>query len=125
MTIRWRTMKPWALVLTVLALAVGNLPAQTQDTRLICIILPFAAGGLSDAIARLAAERLGAVLGQTVIVEPRPGAGGLIASRYVLSAAADGTTLLITGPSQILILPRVSKIDFDPLQEFAPVSNLR
>ena len=120
----WQTMKSWSPLLALLVLVTGSVPSRAQDTRTIRIILPFAAGGLSDSIARLAAERLTAVLGQTVIVEPRPGAGGLIASKYVLSAPADGTTLLVTGPSQILILPRVSKMEFDPITEFAPVSNL-
>jgi tripartite-type tricarboxylate transporter receptor subunit TctC len=124
MAIGWRITKSWTLLLTLLALVVVTRPCHAQDTRTIRIILPFAAGGLSDAIARLAAERLATVLGQTVIVEPRPGGGGLIASKSVLAAPADGTTLLITGPSQILILPRVSRMEFDPVKEFVPVSNL-
>lgn len=98
--------------------------ALAQDKRPLRIIIAFAAGGSSDAMARTLADRLGPALGQPVIVEGKPGGSGLIASKYVLSQPPDGRNLLLTSPTITIILPRITKIDFDPIAVFAPVSNV-
>lgn len=114
--------RSFALLLVLLSLLPAG--ASAQDRRPLRIIIPFAAGGSSDAIARTLAERLTAVLGQPVIVEAKPGGSGLIASKHVLGQPADGENLFLTSPTVTIILPRISKLDFDPLTEFAPVSNV-
>ena len=109
--------RSFALLLVLLSLLPAG--ASAQDRRPLRIIIPFAAGGSSDAIARTLAERLTAVLGQPVIVEAKPGGSGLIASKHVLGQPADGENLFLTSPTVTIILPRISKLDFDPLTEFA------
>ena len=86
------------------------------------IIVPFAAGGNTDGIARLAAERLTQSLGQTVLVENKAGAGGAIAADFVAKSAPDGYTLLMAAMPVLAILPAISKTSFDTLRDFAPIS---
>jgi tripartite-type tricarboxylate transporter receptor subunit TctC len=76
-------------------------------------------------MARLLATRLSPELGgRTVIVEPTPGGSGLLAARKTLNAPADGTMLLNISPTTTIILPKTTKLDFDPLTDFVPVSNM-
>ena len=79
--------------------------AQTWPTRTITLVVPFAAGGGTDAIGRVIAEKLGARLGQPVVVENKAGAASAIGTAYVAKAAADGYTLLMTTNSAMVILP--------------------
>src|SRR5262245_548318 len=96
-------------------------PAQSRawPDRPIRIIVPFAAGGHSDGIARIIAERLGDRLGQQVIVENRAGAAGVIAAEAVARASADGYTLFMGSPSQIAITPALTRTPYDPMKDFA------
>ncbi|KQP18778.1 tripartite tricarboxylate transporter substrate binding protein [Pseudorhodoferax sp. Leaf265] len=92
-------------------------------TRPISLVVPFAPGGPTDAIARAVADRLGKALGQPMIVENKPGAGGAIAYEYVSRAAPDGHTIGMLGSSMIAnaalgILP------LDPLRNFTPIAQL-
>jgi tripartite-type tricarboxylate transporter receptor subunit TctC len=98
--------------------------AQTAvwPQRPIKIIVPFAAGGNTDSIARLTAERLTQSLGQTVVVENKAGAGGAIAADLVAKAAPDGYTLLMAAMPVLAILPTITKTNFDPLRDFTPIS---
>jgi tripartite-type tricarboxylate transporter receptor subunit TctC len=91
--------------------------------RPVRIIVPFAAGGHSDGIARIVAERLSDRLGQ-VVVENRPGAAGVIAAETVARAPADGYTLFMGSPSQIAITPALTKTPYDPVKDFAPITNI-
>ena len=86
------------------------------------IIVPFAAGGNTDGIARLTAERLTHSLGQPVLVENRAGAGGAIAADLVAKAAPDGYTLMMAAMPVLAILPTITKTNFDPLRDFTPIS---
>lgn len=98
--------------------------AQTYPVKPVRIVVPFAPGGSSDAVARPIAERLGAILGQSFIVENRPGAAGTIGASLVAKSEPDGYTLLIMPGTQVLI-PRLMKASpFDPIKDFTPISML-
>ena len=89
------------------------------------IIAPFAPGGVADSSARVVSERLGARLGQSVIVENRPGASGNIGTAAVAAAPPDGYTLLLGFDGTMVINPHVyAKLPFDTLRDFAPVTKL-
>jgi tripartite-type tricarboxylate transporter receptor subunit TctC len=92
------------LSLTLFTLAVAGTPAMAQDawpTRPIRLVLPFSAGGPADTVSRLIAQALNKQLGQVVIVDNKPGAGGIIGSDAVAKSAPDGYTLLIAGNGAI------------------------
>jgi tripartite-type tricarboxylate transporter receptor subunit TctC len=98
--------------------------AQTYPTQTIRIIVPAAPGGPNDFAARLSAQILQPVLGQPIVVEHRPGAGGAIATREVGKARPDGYTLLAAGGSQLTVLPALSaSAGYDPVKDFAPVAS--
>jgi tripartite-type tricarboxylate transporter receptor subunit TctC len=86
------------------------------------IIVPFSAGGNTDTIARLTAERLTRSLGQPVLIENRAGAGGAIAADLVANATPDGYTLLMAAMPVLAILPTITKTNFDPLRDFTTIS---
>ena len=90
----------------------------------ISIVTPFPPGGISDSMARVVATYLSEELGETVIVDPQPGASGLVAARHVLNQEADGTVLFQTSPTVMMILPRTNKLEFNPIEVFQPVSNI-
>jgi tripartite-type tricarboxylate transporter receptor subunit TctC len=109
--------------LLLVALAVAAPAAIAQPARTVRILVGFPAGGGTDAIARLLAERLKDELGSPVIVENRPGAGGQLAAQALKAAAPDGSTFLISHDHTISILPLVIKNPgFDPARDFAPVA---
>jgi len=85
--------------------------------------VPYPAGGGSDVVARLIADKMKDSLGQTVIVENKPGAGGRIGTEYAKGQPADGTTMLVVNPALFVVAPAVfSKLAYDPDGDFAPVS---
>ena len=97
--------------------------ADWQPARPIRIIVPFAPGGQPDVVARALAEPLSQALGQPVIVENRPGAGGNIAAELVARAAPDGHTLLMGTNGPLAVSPALYRnLAFDPLKDFAPVT---
>lgn len=108
----------------VLALsAVGDLWAQTLGDRTIRLVVGLAAGSGNDISSRVLADGLQADLGQTVIVENRPGADGAIAVRQVASAVPDGSTLLAGLGSQIVINPAIrADLGYDPKRDLVPVA---
>lgn len=95
--------------------------AQSYPARPVTIVVPFAAGGNTDNIARLVAQRLGERSGQQFIVEDRPGAAGAIAAEFVARAPPDGYTLLMSAVPQIAIVPAMQKTQYTP-KDFAPIS---
>ena len=109
-----------ALLASCVAIAA---PAEWQPTRAVKIVVPFSPGGQPDVVARALAEPVSKALGQPVIVENRPGAGGNIAADYVAKSAPDGHTLLIgtNGPLALSVVVYPS-IPYDPLRDFAPVT---
>src|SRR4051812_4213115 len=117
-----RIAKKHALVL-LLALA-GSAGAQNFPSRPIKLVVPNAPGGLSDTTARLIAPGLGERLGQPVIIENRPGAGGTIATSAVAKAAADGYTLIAVFDAHASNPHLFHALDYDGIADFAPVSLL-
>ncbi|MBS0337284.1 MAG: tripartite tricarboxylate transporter substrate binding protein [Proteobacteria bacterium] len=103
-----------------LAPALAQWPAKT-----VRIVVPFSPGGIADNSARTVADRLGTRLGQSVVVENRPGAAGNIGAELVAKSAPDGYTLLLGYDGTIVINPHVyTKLGFDVLRDFAPVTKL-
>src|SRR5437868_7439449 len=94
-----------AIAFALGVLAVTPATAQTWPNRTITLVVPFAAGGGTDAIGRVVAEKLAARLGQPVVVENKAGAASAIGTAYVAKAAPDGYTLLMTTNSAMVILP--------------------
>lgn len=107
---------------TVVALCGKNAAAIAQQ-KVVKIVVPFAAGGASDQLARLLADRLGGLIKSSVIVENRPGAGGNIAGAYVARSPADGQTLFIGSQAQLAVAATLyrGKLPYDPEKDFAPV----
>src|SRR3954451_2944833 len=105
-------------VLSVVA-AVTPVGAQTYPTKQIELIIPFVAGGTTDNIARMIAQRFTESWGQTVIVSSRPGAGSVIGTAAVAKAPPDGHTLLITTLA-FAAVPALQKLPYDPIKDFAP-----
>jgi tripartite-type tricarboxylate transporter receptor subunit TctC len=97
--------------------AAGEYPAQP-----ITLVVPYAAGGGNDVLARTVAEKMSKTLGQQIVVENRGGAGGSIATRQVAKAAPDGYTLVIGGTGTLAVNPTLYKnVGYDPRKDFAPV----
>jgi tripartite-type tricarboxylate transporter receptor subunit TctC len=90
----------------------------------VTIIVPFGPGGNTDTMARLAAQDLTNKFGQNFIVENRPSPGGAIGTRLVANAAPDGYTLLFCASSMITLTPQLEKLDFDPVKQLEPITNV-
>jgi tripartite-type tricarboxylate transporter receptor subunit TctC len=105
-----------------LAFAAPHAVAQDYPARPITLVVPYAAGGGNDAMARVIADKMGATLGQQIIIENRGGAGGSIATRQVARAAADGYTLGLGGTGTLAVDPTLyPNVGYDPRKDFAPV----
>src|SRR5262245_22107593 len=117
-----------APLLLGLLLLLEHPPAQAQTEawpqRPVTIIVPFAPGGNTDGIARIMAQQLGDAFGQQFVVENRAGAGGVLAAEAVARAVPDGYTLFLATAPQIAIAPAISKKRYDPIKDFAPISNI-
>ena len=110
--------------LSALLLAVCCAPAlaQTYPTKPIRMIVPYAAGGTTDVLARIMADKLGQALGQSVIVEYKPGAGGTIGAEAAARSPADGYTILMGAPgSHSTATSLYAKLPYDPVRDFAPI----
>jgi tripartite-type tricarboxylate transporter receptor subunit TctC len=108
----------------VFALAIRIVGAGAQDypTRPITLVVPYAAGGGNDAMARIVADHMSRRLGQQIVVENRGGAGGTVATRAVARAAPDGYTLVIGGTGTLAINPTLyTNVGYDPRKDFAAV----
>lgn len=118
--------RSWLGALAALAVALpGAAAAQAWPAKPVKLVVPFAAGGSTDTVARILSEKLTARLGQPVIVENRAGAGGSIGSDAVAKSAPDGYTFLVGTSSTMAILPYLyNKPPYDPNRDFAPVTLL-
>ena len=106
----------------VLSLSKGS--GQGYPNKPVRMILPFAAGGASDVVVRIVANKLPEFLNQQVVIDNRAGAGGLIGTELAAGAIADGYTLLATGTPHVIIPNLYKKLQFDVLKDFAPIMQI-
>jgi len=102
----------------------GAALAQTYPTHPIKLLVPWPPGQATDVAARMVADKLVPVLGQPLVVDNRPGAGGVVGSEVAAKSPADGYTLLAGSSGPISISPNVQKVAYEPLKDFAPISLL-
>jgi tripartite-type tricarboxylate transporter receptor subunit TctC len=107
--------------------AARGVPAGAQaafPSRVIRIVIPFSAGALSDICVRILAERLAGRLGQQVVIDNQPGAGGIAAARTALLAPHDGYTLEILANSSAVAVSQFKNLTYDPVADFVPISGI-
>jgi tripartite-type tricarboxylate transporter receptor subunit TctC len=107
-----------------LAMVAGSAFAQEYPSRPVRMIVPFAPAGPTDVIARVMAQKMTETLGQNVVIDNRPGAGGNIGIGMVANATPDGYTVLVVSSSFVLNPGLYAKIPYDPEKSFIPISNL-
>jgi tripartite-type tricarboxylate transporter receptor subunit TctC len=118
-------MKSPIRLLAALALALaGPCFAQSYPSHPIKVVVPWPPGQATDVAARMVADKLVPVLGQPLVVDNRPGAGGVVGSEVAAKSPADGYTLLAGSSGPISISPNVQKVAYEPLRDFAPISLL-
>lgn len=110
------------VAVVALAAVSGLAAAQGYPTRPITLVVPFSAGGTGDIVARTVAQRMSEVLGKPVVVDNKPGGGGVIGWNAVASAAPDGYTLLATDTSFAMAAALIPKLPFDPQKAFVHVA---
>jgi tripartite-type tricarboxylate transporter receptor subunit TctC len=117
----------FVLLLAIAAAALtfsGGSQADEWPTRPIRVIIPLSAGSAADVIPRIVFEQVSAQLGQTVVIENRPGASGTIASRTVATAEPDGYTFLAHSSAHVISPSTVANLSYDPIKDFAAVAPL-
>jgi tripartite-type tricarboxylate transporter receptor subunit TctC len=111
-----------ALLFVALASVAAPASAQTYPAKLVRLVITFAAGGGSDLAARAVAPRLSDALGQPVVIENRSGANGAVGAEAVAKAPADGYTIMLGAAGTMAVASHLTKLPFDPLRDFAPIS---
>lgn len=118
-------MKALQAGLAALAFAVStSAGAQSYPSKIVKIVVPFGAGGVADLTVRMVAQKMSVSMKQPVIVENRPGAGGVVAADTVAKAAPDGHTLLLISNGTAVSANLFKKLPYDTLKDFAPISTL-
>ena len=111
-----------ALVVLIAVLFGATAHCETYPSRPITLLVPAAAGGGNDTVARTVAEKMSRILGQQIVIENRPGAGGSLAARQVARAEPDGYTIGIGNPATLAIAPAMlPNVGYDPVKDFVPV----
>lgn len=118
-----RSITAFLAVLAVLS-AAASATAEEWPSRPVTVIVPFAAGGNTDGIARMTAQHLSDAFGKQFVVENRTGASGAIAADIVAKAAPDGYTLFLTALPVMAIVPMMNKVRYDTLKDFTAISNV-
>lgn len=111
------------LMLAAMAIATAPLVMAWTD-KPVKMIVPAPAGGTMDVVARILADQMSADIGQPVIVDNKPGAGGAIAVQAMMAAPADGQTIMVTASNILTEIPHVMKTGFDPLKDVKPVATV-
>src|SRR5215210_8706962 len=107
---------------SILAAGAPSVAQDAYPNRPITLVVPYAAGGGNDVMARIVGEKMSKTLGQQVVIENRPGAGGSTATRQVAKSAPDGYTLVIGGTGTLAVNPTLyQNVGYDPRKDFAPV----
>src|SRR4051812_39758502 len=120
-----KCMRRTVLLFLVSALFALGVSAQTYPNRPIKLIVADAAGGAPDQLARLLTQKLSTSLGQSMVVDNRPGAGGALGAELVAKSAPDGYTLLLTTTAIYAILPNLRKnLPYDPVKDFVPITRI-
>jgi tripartite-type tricarboxylate transporter receptor subunit TctC len=123
-----RTMPRSSLLKPALALALaltsGPAAAQAFPSKPIRYVLPFAPGGVADITARVVSQKISESIGQQVLVDNRPGAGGIVAAEAVAKAEPDGHTVFLVSNGTAVSAGLFKSLPFDPVRDFAPVSTL-
>jgi len=120
----WRLRLPAiaACLALLAAFSASDAQAQSFPTHPITLVVPFAAGGATDVVARLFAGEIGKQLGQPVLVDNKPGAAGALGANYVAKSAPDGYTICLCGGGPMVILALLdAKLPYDPSRDLAPV----
>ena len=117
-----RFLLPALLGPALLVPATGVLSAQPFPSKPVRLVVPYAPGGSSDVIGRLLGQRLGELVGQTIVVDNRPGAGSMIGTDIVAKAVADGYTLVLSDMPHTINPSVYAKVPYDPVRDFAPVT---
>jgi len=114
------------LLMALLAFAVVALPASAQmfPNRTMRIVVPYPPGGSIDLTGRIVAKNLQERVGQSVVVENKPGANGAIGIDDLMRSAADGHTLVILSDSPVTINPHLTHVNYDPLRDLVPISRV-
>jgi tripartite-type tricarboxylate transporter receptor subunit TctC len=112
--------RPLVLAAALLAAALPSL-AQNWPNKTVRIVVPFPAGGPTDVLTRVLAEKLSSQMGQPVVVENKPGAGGSLGADVVAKSAPDGYTLVMATTSTHSIGPYMGKLAYDPVKDFTPI----
>ena len=99
-----------------------NAHAQSYPTKPLRIVVPFGAGGVADLTARTVAQKMSEGLGQSVVIDNRPGAGGIVAAEMVAKSEPDGYTLLLMSNANAVSAGLFKSLPFDPIKDFTPVS---
>ena len=112
-------------LLTLLSTLTGTVQAQSYPNKPIRMIVPFPPGGGNDVIARLVAQKLSARWGQSIVIDNRAGANGIVGLTAVAQAAPDGYTLGIAAAGPMAVNPSLYvKLSYDPIKDFAPITNM-
>ena len=117
-------MKRTLAALAAALLVTGNAAAQQWPNKPIKFIVPFAAGGVADVVTRVVTPKLSEALGQPIVVENKGGAGGTIGTSQGAKAAPDGYTFIVPAASHTTTPSLYSKLDFDPVKDFAAVTEI-
>jgi tripartite-type tricarboxylate transporter receptor subunit TctC len=111
-----------AAIALALTGAFGRADAQTYPNRTITLVIPFAPGGSTSIVGRVIADKMSQLLGQSIVVDNRPGAGGTVGTKYVAKSDPDGYTLLLGYTGTLAIGPSLYKeVGYDPTKDFAPI----
>jgi len=113
-----------AVLFSLLALAIGSAHAQSFPSKTVRIVVPFGAGGVADLTARTVGQKLSESLGQPVVIDNKPGAGGVAAGDAVAKAEPDGYTLLLMSNGTAVSTGLFKSLPFDAMRDFAPISTL-
>ena len=112
------------LGLLLLTALITDAVAQGWPQKPVTLIVPFAAGGNTDGIARITGQRLSEVFGKPFTIENKPGAAGAIAAEAAAKSQPDGYTLFVAALPVLAVVPAINKVHFDPQKDFTPISNI-